>query len=82
MNELKRDFTKLRIEAEKLGFVELDGSNGFFKHPLLDWTFDFTATDPNKLILAVWLKAVEHGKTLKARAITQELNIFDIGMNS
>ena len=80
MNETERDYTELITKAKELGFVPLEGNVGrFFKHPLInDVTFDFSAIDPEKLLLALWQRGIKQGKRLKAKAIVDELDLWGL----
>jgi len=60
--DANRDYTNLNREAKKMGFKRLPKNEGFFTHPDFDRIFDFTSTDPNKIMLAVYLIAKKDGK--------------------
>ena len=64
---------KVRSRALSLGMNQDKNHPHIFTHPDLPTHFDFSAIHPDKVLLAVWQRAVEHGKNLKVRAIVKEL---------
>jgi hypothetical protein len=49
-------------------------NNGLFVHPdIPNQTFDFSATDPSKIMLSAWQQAVKHGRNQKSKDILSML---------
>ena len=60
-DQIKDHLAKVRIEAKKFGFFQPFPVTKphIFNHRLIkDHDFDFSATDPKKLMLAVWTEKV------------------------
>ena len=64
---------KIRSKALALGMKQDTKHPLIFTHSDLPTHFDLSATNPDKIILAIWNKAIEHGKNLKVRSIVKEL---------
>ena len=55
MPVIENDYEELNKKAKKLGFQIISNNPGKFLHPdFKSEIFDFTATNPNKLLLAVF----------------------------
>lgn len=77
MEQSKTYWIEVTQAAIRLGFSSpsyAPSTIHLFVHPdISDQTFDFSATDPSKIMLAAWQQAVKHGKNEKSKAIMKEL---------
>ncbi len=57
--QFQRHMGIITPKLTEMGFIQNENSPHMFSHPDLPSEIDFSATDPNKIVLKIWQEAKE-----------------------